>query len=112
MKKLILITGIVVYALFAVAMIADSGRKDKPVVEKLSETFASETIAQTEKFYSYLLKSSGGKIAVLDNKTGKIIKKTDTLISVLPEKDQQMLKKGIKVESDTELRLLLEDFCS
>ena len=112
MKKLIFITGIVVYSLFAVAMAAESEKTSKPAVRVLSETVSFETVSESERPYSYLMKVSNGNIVVLDNSSGKIITKTDTQISVLPKGDQDMLKKGIKVKSKNELRRLLEDFCS
>lgn len=112
MKKLILITGIVVYSLFAVAMVAESGKSGKPAAQVLAETISFETASETENPYLYEIKSSDGKVAVFDNKSGEIIRKTDTLISILPEGDREMLKKGIKVRSDKELKRLLEDFCS
>lgn len=112
MKKLILITGIVVYSLFAVAMVAESGNPGKPAAQVLAETISFETASETENPYLYEIKSSDGKVAVFDNKSGEIIRKTDTLISILPEGDREMLKKGIKVRSDKELKRLLEDFCS
>lgn len=112
MKKLILITGIVVYSLFAVAMVAESGDKGKPAARVLAETISFETTSETEKPYPYILRASDGRIAVFDNKSGKIVRKTDTLISILPEGDREMLEKGIKVRSEKELKRLLEDFCS
>ena len=112
MKKLILITGIVVYSLFAVAMVAESVNTTKPAVRVLTETFSVETVSETEAPYPYLLKSSDGRITVFDNKSGKILRKTDTLVSILPEGDREMLEIGIKVKSEKELNRLLEDFCS
>lgn len=112
MKKLIIITGIAVYSLFAVAMVAKSVNTTKPAASVLTETISFETAMETENPYPYLLKSSDGRIAVFDNKSGKIIKKTDTLVSILPEGDREMLEIGIKVKSKKELTRLLEDFCS
>lgn len=112
MKKLILITGISVYVLFAVSMLIKSA-EPKPSYERIVyETKAPEIVTETEKSDLYLLKSVDGKIAVEEISSGKIIKKTDTLVSILPEKDKDMLKKGIRVKSERELVTLLEDFCS
>lgn len=112
MKKLILITGIVLYSLFAVAMLADSDKRNELVNELVKETYSVERITESDIKELYVLKAYDGRIAVADGATGEIIKKTDTLVSILPKKDRNMLKKGIKVNSDEELRLLLEDFCS
>lgn len=112
MKKLIIITGIVIYSLFAVAMVAESGKTGKPAVRILNETISFETVCESVNVYPYELKASEGRIAVFDNKSGKIIRKTDTLVSILPEGDREMLKNGIKVRSEKELKRLLEDFCS
>ncbi|MCH5304288.1 MAG: hypothetical protein J1E41_05440 [Ruminococcus sp.] len=112
MKKLILITGILVYTFFAVAMIADAGKGEKSSEQVQFETFSTEVVTEIEPQELYVVKSDEGRIAVLDAKTGEIIKKTDTIVSILPEEDRRMLNEGIKVESDEKLRLLLEDFCS
>ncbi len=112
MKRLIIITGIVIYSLFAAAMLINTEIQRKPYERTAVETYPLETVTESVSGDIYILKSIDGKIAVKETSTGKIIKKTDTLVSILPEKDREMLKKGIKVKSDEELRLLLEDFCS
>ncbi len=112
MKRLILITAIAVYSLFAVAMLAEYNHKENPVVISLNETLSSQPSLKPEARELYVIKEDGGRVAVADGATGEVLKKTDTLVSILPEKDRDRLKKGIKVESKNELRLLLEDFCS
>ena len=59
----------------------------------------------------YILTVSDGVI-VVKNKENRIVKKTDTIVSVLPKQDRENLEKGIKVKSEKELSRLLEDFCS
>lgn len=112
MRRLILITGVVIYSLFAASMIIKSNIKEKPAQQLGYETYAVETVSKSAEKSIYVVKTLNGKVAVEDIKTGKIIKKTDTLVSVLPRGDQKMLRKGIKVDNDEQLRLLLEDFCS
>lgn len=112
MKKMILITGVIIYSLFAAAMVIEANTGKKPIEQLRYETYAPETASSSVQSSLYIVKTVNGKIAVEDIKSGKIIKKTDTLASVLPKGDQKMLRKGIKVNNNEQLRLLLEDFCS
>ena len=112
MKKLILITGVIVYSLFAVAMIIDSSAGKSSFDTVMYETYSTESAPKSEPSKLYVVKVSDGKVAVADGATGKIIKKTDTTVSILPKGDQKMLKKGIAVSDEKQLRLLLEDYCS
>ena len=53
-----------------------------------------ETQARNDS--GFLVKTVGGKIAVEDSNTGKIVQTTDTRVSSLPEKDRALLRSGIK----------------
>lgn len=112
MKRMILITGIVIYSLFAVAMIIDSGEKEEAAAHFINETYASQAVTQTEEKNLYVVKIVDNRVAVTDADSGRVIQKTDTLASILPKGDRKLLLKGIKVNSDKQLRLLLEDYCS
>ncbi len=62
---------------------------------------------------SYIVKDFNGNIAVFTkNATSRPFKITDVYTKRLPMKDQLILKKGIEVETQNELNLLLEDLCS
>jgi hypothetical protein len=112
MKKMIIITGVIVYSLFAAAMIADSKEPERAVERVSAEPYVVETVKSAEKTDRYVVKIVDKKIAVEDIESGKIIRITETLASTLPDGDRKLLKKGIKVKNDKQLRSLLEDFCS
>ncbi len=112
MKRMIIITGVIVYSLFAVAMIADTKEPEPAVASVSAETYAVETAGATEALGGYIVKIVDKKVAVEEVISGKIIRKTDTLVSTLPDGDRKLLAKGIKVKTDKQLRALLEDFCS
>ncbi len=78
---------------------------------KGDELTSSQNISETKES-RYLLKDSGGHIAVYkDNEFVPMIT-TETLTNTLPLRDQENLKKGITVKGDTALRKALEDYCS
>lgn len=111
MKKLILFTGIIVYVLFAVSVILDSpGTTQTSHALEVSATEPAETDVLPETLY--IIKISDGKVAVEDNRTGELITRTDTLVSLLPRSDRKQLKKGIAASSEREVRIILEDLCS
>lgn len=70
----------------------------------------SETQPASES--GYVVKSAGGKVAVEDVSTGKIVRTTDTRVASLPKKDRSELERGIVVKNKSELRSVLEDLCS
>lgn len=113
MKKLILITAVVVYAFLAVSLVADYSRESP--APTVSESTAFQTTSPTQRATSkkpYLVRDVDGVVAVSDNLTGKIIEKTETQTALLPTGDRERLKKGIEVKDKKELRSLLEDICS
>ncbi len=110
MKRLVLITGIIIYVLFGIsAFFGVSAENKARMIENTSVTpTQSATLNQEVK---YILKSIDGKLVVLDYQ-GNILEQTDTIVSILPENDRKKLESGISVSSDDELRKLLEDLCS
>lgn len=60
----------------------------------------------------YELKEYEGNIAIFKLNENLPYKITSISIKDLPEKDHNLLKKGIKVYSEKELNVLLEDYCS
>ncbi|MCH5298776.1 MAG: hypothetical protein J1E96_03345 [Ruminococcus sp.] len=111
MKKLILFTGIIVYVFFAVSIFLDRPERvsDSSVVQ-MSAT--QQSLADETPETLYIVKISDGRVAVEDNRTGELVTKTDTLVSVLPKSDRKQLKKGIAARSEREVRTILEDLCS
>ena len=111
MKKLILFTGIIVYVLFAVSIFLDRPQSVYiPSAVQMTATESSVTDENPETLY--IVKVSGGRVAVEDNRTGELVTKTDTLVSVLPETDRKQLENGIAARSEREVRIILEDLCS
>ncbi len=111
MKKLILFTSIIVYVLFAVSVFLD--RPERVEVPAVAEVIATETSEPDEIPETlYIVREKDGRVAVEDSRTGELVKKTDTLVSVLPKSDRKQLEKGIAAYSEREVRTILEDLCS
>ena len=65
-------------------------------------------IAESEP--RYVLREENNRVVVYQGDT--LWLKTDTPVSQLPKGDRARLRRGIAVNSDTELKRLLEDYCS
>lgn len=101
-----------IYLLFGGAkLVSDALSAPEKPAEAIS---ATSGIVETRPTIDsgYIVKEVSGKIAVEDVSTGKIVRTTDTRVSILPEEDRAQLKKGISVKTKSELRSVLEDFCS
>lgn len=70
----------------------------------------TQNISNTEKSYMYLIREYEDKIGVFTQNDNKPIKIIETNPNILPEYDQHILKEGIYLYSETELRQLIEDF--
>ncbi|MGN1131093.1 MAG: hypothetical protein ACI4Q8_07040 [Ruminococcus sp.] len=111
MKKLVLITGIIIYTLFSISAVFAASNENTTTVEPLS-TVATETETATEKQDKFVVKSHKGRIVAFDCNTNEMIMESDTLVSNLPREDAEILKSGIYANSRDELRKILEDYCS
>ena len=110
--KIVLYCVIGVYlAVGATKLVTDTFALPYTTVGVLGEAAENIKSKVTEE-RGYKVKTVGGKIAVEDLKTGKIIRSTDTRVDILPEKDREQLKEGIVVKTKSELRSMLEDLCS
>ena len=110
--KIILFCVMVIYVIFgASAVISAVAGTDNLQMTEVSDKADSSTDNMKEQT-GFIVKSVSGKIAVEEIATGKIIKTTDTRVAILPEKDQKQLEKGITVKNKSELRSVLEDYCS
>lgn len=110
MKRLVIITGIIVYILFAIsAFIAIASEEETVEAQVVTATEWETAPVATEE--SYIVRTEKGFIVVADNNK-KVLWKTDTLVSMLPKEDIKRLKKGITARNRDELRSILEDFCS
>ena len=102
MKKLIVITLIIVTIYFALNIIL-SPQADAPVAAS-----ASADATQTEE--GFRLGVEDDRVAVF--RDGILYLKTETLLSSLPKSDRVKLEEGIVVDSLEELKTLLQDYCS
>ena len=111
MKKLVLITGIIIYTLFSVsAVFALSTENGTAPVEQPTKVKTVENV--TKKQDKFVVKSHKGKISAFDCNTGEMIVESDALVSNLPREDAEKLEQGIYANSKDELRRILEDYCS
>lgn len=62
-----------------------------------------------EKNTGYVLKEHEGRVAVFDTNEN-LIEETSIYINSLPELDKALLKSGIDLDSETELKKALEDY--
>ena len=104
MKKLLLITGVLLIA-YVIMMSALS-----PSAKTGRETSVFATAASQTEQNVYTVIDENGRIAVLLN--GVFYLRTDTVVSSLPKSDQLRLKEGITVYDKAQLKKLLEDYCS
>ena len=97
MKKLLLITGVILiaYLLFL------SAQTPRPT--DTAQTAAGSGAPYTVREYQ-------GYVAVFEKEKEPHI--TDTAVASLPQSDRGKLKKGISIYSEKELKALLEDLCS
>ena len=67
------------------------------------------TEEETEMICNYFIKSYEGKIGIF-NESNLLIKTLDVNIKTLPKTDQDLLKKGLCVNSKDELIKIIEDY--
>lgn len=66
-----------------------------------------ESVTDARNFYT--VRSYEGKIGVFSD-SGKLIEVIDVYIKTLPEADRRQLEEGFIIESEDELRSLVEDY--
>ena len=98
MKKLLAVTGVILiaYVIGSAAAATDSR--------------GSETLSDAQDAAVYVLCAEENRVVVY--RDGSLWLRTDTLVSSLPKRDRVRLETGIIVFSDTELKRLIEDYCS
>lgn len=105
MKKLVLITGIILMVCLFTSVYASPAA----TVETGAGISEEEKENENEVF---VLKSENNRIVVYRFGEEKPYMTTDTLVSTLPKGDIMLLEKGIEVKGEENLRKSLEDFCS
>ncbi len=99
MKKLILITGIILITCVLVSVLA-------------APRAAAGGAAAADAAQGFVIKDSGGRVAVFKSGENDPFLTTETYTATLPKNDVSKLKKGIDARDANELRRLLEDYCS
>lgn len=102
MKKLILITGIILIGCVLISVLAATRTVTEPV----------HAPAQNQADAGYVIRDNGGKIAVFRAGESTPFMTTETYTKTLPRADSTRLQNGIAVTDKAELQRLLEDFCS
>lgn len=106
MKKIICITGIILIACVITGAVIEENS-----VTSFAQTEPYST-AVTESTPIYIIKAENGLLTVYRKGETSPYLTTQTHISNLPESDKNILKKGIEIQGETQLRKSLEDYCS
>lgn len=99
MKKLLLMTGIILTAYLGITSPLSSAGEPVAVIAEVEATEGG-----------FLVGVSQGRVAVF--RGGELYLKTDTSVSSLPRADRTRLEQGIYLDSEKELKQLLQDLCS
>lgn len=106
MKRIICITGIILIA----CVITGAVVEEKDTVTA-NHTQANST-SVTQSVPTYIIKAENGLVTVYRKGQSMPYITTETQVSNLPKSDINILKKGIEVQGDDNLRKTLEDYCS
>lgn len=113
MKKLVLITGIILVTCTIINAYATTN--DLPQASNSQyeiNSTESTTVTEISEEELFIIKQINGRIAVFKENSNEPYITTDTFISNLPENDINRLKNGIKIYGKDNLRKALEDYCS
>lgn len=105
MKKLVLITGIILMVCLFTSVYATPAATVGTNASVTEENKGSENEV-------FVLKSENNYIVVYKFGENTPYMTTDTLVSTLPKGDIMLLEKGIEVKGEENLKKSLEDFCS
>lgn len=105
MKKLVLITGIILMVCLFTSVYAAPAATVGTQVSVTDENKDNENEV-------FVLKSENNYIVVYKFGENTPCMTTDTLVSTLPKGDIMLLEKGIEVKGEENLKKSLEDFCS
>lgn len=102
MKRLILITGMILIACTVIQALASP----RPAT-------AQQVAAQQEDGEKrFFLTEERGRLAVYRSGEAEPYLVTDTVVNSLPRADRAAIRQGVEVQGEAELRRLLEDYCS
>ena len=116
MKRLIALTGILLFICLLISAAADTVPLRADATEPSSPPASAEkppAVSTPEKLtVSYVLRSFRNRVAVFEKGSDVPIYITPTRISDLPEEDRRLLRVGITAPDKKALKRLLEDYCS
>ena len=112
MKRLVAITGIILFAcLFVSATAAPQATAEEAIYSTVyNEKEATQAQSDDEKVY--ILKAEKGKLVVYVKGESTPYIETDRIISSLPRGDILRLERGIEVAGEENLKKSIEDYCS
>ena len=105
MKKLVLITGIILMVCLFTSVYAT------PAATVGTNATVTEENKDSENEV-FVLKSENNHIVVYKFGENTPYMTTDTLVNTLPKGDIMLLEKGIEVKGEENLKKSLEDYCS
>lgn len=106
MKRTVVII-ICTAAAFLITGAASAVVNNKPVKNPTTTSSASSVMQNY-----YIVREYNGKLAVFKNSDKYPTTIYDVFVFTFPEADKELLKKGIKVTSEHDLRKLIEDYTS
>ena len=80
--------------------------------EETTDRFTTSLLQTDEQEYSYRISDFKGKLAVFEGKSKIPYKVYNTYVDSLPEKDRNLIKKGIFVNSIAEVKKIIEEYTS
>lgn len=104
MKKLILLTGVILIACVCVQAIAAPPPAPSQTAAENRQPKGADA--------GYIIRDSGGKIAVFNAGDDRPLFTTETRTESLPRADAKKLREGVKAPDRQTLRRILEDYCS
>lgn len=114
MKRLLIITGTILFICIIVTAAADSQKikagTPNDISDKTSTTITETSASENEKYY--IIKEYNKRLSVFENDTKLPVYMSEVYISDLPYADRDLLKNGIRVDDKKTLNRLLEDYCS
>lgn len=101
MKRLILITGLILISCTVIQTLA--------APQPATVSAAAQEKADEKRFF---ITEERGKIAVYRSGEAEPYLVTETVVNSLPKADRAAIRQGIEVRGEDKLRRLLEDYCS
>ena len=103
-KKLILITGIILISCVVISSAFEANVQVSETVYQVPE------VTNVQK--TFVMSSENGRLVVYRKGEQEPFMTTDTFTYSLPKTDKRQLEEGIEIQGEEELRKTLEDYCS